>query len=69
MSERQGASNRDNVYFNDPENVAEMARLLNQDRLVTEGMGGLFPSSLIFPASSASSMSPVVLGVGHWRSP
>jgi SAM-dependent methyltransferase len=36
------SSNSDNVYFNDPENVAEMARLLGQDRLVTKGMGGLF---------------------------
>lgn len=31
-----------NVYFNDPESGAEMARLLEQDRLVTKGMGGLF---------------------------
>jgi hypothetical protein len=32
-----------NVYFNDPESGAEMARLLEQDRLITQGMGGLFP--------------------------
>jgi ubiquinone/menaquinone biosynthesis C-methylase UbiE len=32
-----------NVYFNDPESGAEMARLLDQDRLITKGMGGLFP--------------------------
>jgi ubiquinone/menaquinone biosynthesis C-methylase UbiE len=32
-----------NVYFNDPESGAEMARLLDQDRLITNGMGGLFP--------------------------
>ncbi len=31
-----------NVYFNDPESGAEMARLLDQDRLMTKGMGGLF---------------------------
>ena len=30
------------VYFNDPESGAEMARLLEQDRLITKGMGGLF---------------------------
>jgi ubiquinone/menaquinone biosynthesis C-methylase UbiE len=29
-------------YFNDPESAAEMARLLEQDRLITAGMGGLF---------------------------
>lgn len=33
----------DTVYFNDPESAAEMARLLEQDRLITQGMGGLFP--------------------------
>ncbi len=32
-----------NVYFNDPESGAEMARLLDQDHLITNGMGGLFP--------------------------
>ncbi len=30
-----------NVYFNNPESGAEMARLLDQDRLITQGMGGL----------------------------
>lgn len=32
----------ENVYFNDPESGAEMARLLSQDHLITKGMGGLF---------------------------
>ena len=32
----------DNVYFNDPESGAEMARLIEQDRLITKGMAGLF---------------------------
>ena len=31
-----------NVYFNDPESGAEMARLIDQDRLITRGMGGPF---------------------------
>ena len=31
------------VYFNDPESGAEMVRLLEQDRLMTQGMGGLLP--------------------------
>jgi ubiquinone/menaquinone biosynthesis C-methylase UbiE len=31
-----------NVYFNNPESGAETARLLDQDRLITSGMGGLF---------------------------
>lgn len=32
-----------NTYLNDPESGAEMSRLIDQDRLVTQGMGGLFP--------------------------
>ncbi len=32
-----------NVYFNDPESGAEMARLIDQDRLMTQGMGGPLP--------------------------
>jgi ubiquinone/menaquinone biosynthesis C-methylase UbiE len=32
-----------NVYFNDPESGAEMARLIDQDRLITQGMGGPLP--------------------------
>src|SRR6266566_7719570 len=31
-----------NVYISDPESGAEMARLIDQDRLITNGMGGLF---------------------------
>src|SRR5947199_4835220 len=34
-------SKGDNVYFNNPESGVEMARLIDQDRYVTEGMGGL----------------------------
>ena len=34
-------SKGDNVYFNNPESGAEMARLIDQDRYITEGMGGL----------------------------
>ena len=34
---------KSNVYISDPESGAEMARLIDQDRLVTKGMGGLFP--------------------------
>jgi ubiquinone/menaquinone biosynthesis C-methylase UbiE len=36
-------SESDNLYFNDPESGAEMARLMDQDRLITKNMGGLFP--------------------------
>src|SRR5713226_9162939 len=33
----------ESTYIIDPESAAEMARLMNQDRLITDGMGGLFP--------------------------
>ncbi|HZU69179.1 MAG TPA: class I SAM-dependent methyltransferase [Ktedonobacteraceae bacterium] len=42
MATPDKSSEGGNVYFNDPESGAEMARLLAQDRLVTRGMGGLF---------------------------
>jgi ubiquinone/menaquinone biosynthesis C-methylase UbiE len=32
-----------NIYISDPESGAEMARLIDQDRLITTGMGGLLP--------------------------
>uniref|UniRef100_UPI0035E46575 class I SAM-dependent methyltransferase n=1 Tax=Thermogemmatispora sp. TaxID=1968838 RepID=UPI0035E46575 len=32
-----------NTYVIDPENAGELARLMQQDRLLTEGMGGLLP--------------------------
>ncbi len=37
------ASKSRNVYISDAESGAEMARLIDQDRLITKGMGGLFP--------------------------
>src|SRR5579885_3757190 len=36
----------ENTYVAPTENAAEMARLIDQDRLVTEAMGGLFPPDL-----------------------
>ncbi len=33
----------ENTYILDAESTTEMARLMQQDRLITQGMGGLFP--------------------------
>jgi len=52
----------DNLYFMDPENAAEMARLLLQDRLFTKAMGGLFPE----PISPQSSVIDIGCGPGAW---
>jgi SAM-dependent methyltransferase len=38
----QSPDEQPNVYFNDPESGAEMARLIAQDQVITRGMGGLF---------------------------
>jgi ubiquinone/menaquinone biosynthesis C-methylase UbiE len=43
MTTRDDQPKSGNVYISDPESGAEMARLIDQDRLVTNGMGGLFP--------------------------
>ncbi len=43
MTTAHNSSEEENRYFNDPESGAEMARLIDQDRLITRGMGGLLP--------------------------
>src|SRR5260370_13883807 len=64
MATRGEPSNSDNVYFNDPENVAEMARLLGQDRLITKGMGGLFSER--FDLSGIPRILDLACGPGGW---
>jgi ubiquinone/menaquinone biosynthesis C-methylase UbiE len=55
----------DNVYFNDPNSGAEMVRLLDQDRLITQGMGGLLPErSNDF--SGIQRVLDVACGPGGW---
>lgn len=46
MTEAQETPQEDNPYFIEAENAAEMARLINQDRILTRCMGGLFPPAL-----------------------
>ncbi|MGB8347336.1 MAG: class I SAM-dependent methyltransferase [Ktedonobacteraceae bacterium] len=43
MTTSPDSSENKNTYFIDSEGAAEMARLLDQDVLVTNSMGGLFP--------------------------
>src|SRR6266568_8171086 len=54
----------ENVYFNDPESGAEMARLLSQDRLITRGMGGLFSERS--DLSGIHRILDVACGPGGW---
>ena len=51
-------------YFIDPENAAEMARLIHQDRLVTQAMGGLFPERSDF--SAVHDLLDIACGPGEW---
>ena len=54
----------ENTYFIDAENATEMARLMHQDRLTTQGMGGLFPERSDF--SSIEDILDIACGPGGW---
>jgi SAM-dependent methyltransferase len=56
--------NPDNKYILDSESAAEMARLLDQGRLVTESMGGLFPDN--FNLSDIRDILDIACGPGEW---
>jgi ubiquinone/menaquinone biosynthesis C-methylase UbiE len=53
-----------NIYFIDPESGAEMARLTNQDHIVTKYMGGLF--SELDDLSTIRRVLDVACGPGGW---
>ena len=53
-----------NAYFNDPESGAEMVRLLDQDRLITKGMGGLFSERV--DLSGIHRVLDIGCGPGGW---
>jgi SAM-dependent methyltransferase len=54
----------ENTYALDPESGAEMARLIDQDLLVTGVMGGLLPTQ--FDQEAASAIFDVACGPGGW---
>lgn len=53
-----------NTYIIDPESGTEMARLMNQDRLITNGMGGIFPER--DDISSMHDILDIGCGPGGW---
>jgi SAM-dependent methyltransferase len=57
---------KDSSYLSDPESGAEMARLIDQDRLVTNGMGGLFGELLAETVANLHSILDVACGPGGW---
>src|SRR5947209_452015 len=66
MSTSDTSPNRDHTYFMDTESGAEMARLLDQDRLVTKGMGGLFPELSPSELSHIQRILDIGCGPGGW---
>ncbi len=54
----------ENSYVIDPENAAEMARLINQDQIVTAAMGGIFPPDL--DGAALTSVLDLACGPGGW---
>jgi SAM-dependent methyltransferase len=55
---------QENSYIIDIESGAEMARLIEQDRLFTRHMGGLFPPDL--DLSTVESVLDIACGPGGW---
>lgn len=55
---------RPNTYFTNPENAAEMARLMKQSRFLTRNMGGLFADR--FYLSHSHDILDVACGPGRW---
>ena len=53
-----------NTYIMDQQNAAEMARLLQQGRLLTEMMNGLFPAA--FDVSEIHDVLDIACGPGGW---
>lgn len=64
MSTSQEPTRSNNTYFNDPESGAEMARLIDQDRLITKGMGGLFSEQS--DLSNVHRILDIGCGPGGW---
>ena len=54
----------ENTYILDSESATEMARLIGQDRLITQGMGGLFPEQI--DISNFHDILDIACGPGAW---
>jgi SAM-dependent methyltransferase len=62
--QEQPDSQNENTYMLDPENSAEMARLMRQENLVTQGMGGLFPEGT--DLTNVHRILDLACGPGGW---
>jgi ubiquinone/menaquinone biosynthesis C-methylase UbiE len=59
-----GSSSNENAYIIDAESASEMARLMHQDHLMTERMGGLFPAGI--DLSQVHTVLDLACGPGSW---
>jgi ubiquinone/menaquinone biosynthesis C-methylase UbiE len=59
-----GSSQKESTYVIDAESGTEMARLINQERLLTRVMGGVFPEH--FDLSHVSHILDIGCGPGGW---
>ncbi len=59
-------SAQDNQYVMGSESAAEMARLINQDLLVTRSMGGSFPEWTEAELANISNVLDIACGPGGW---
>jgi SAM-dependent methyltransferase len=59
-------NNNASGYMFDPENAAEMARLINQDHLATEEMGGIFAGLSPATIESLHTVLDMACGPGGW---
>jgi len=55
---------REDTYAADPENAVEMTRIMEQDQLVTKGMGGIFPEGGI--PDDIQHILDIGCGAGGW---
>jgi ubiquinone/menaquinone biosynthesis C-methylase UbiE len=60
----QETTQRHNTYVIDSESAAEMARLMQQDRIITETMGGLLPE--VEPPPDGGRVLDLACGPGGW---
>lgn len=64
MSSDQPSNENENTYILDTASGAEMARLMKQDRMLTNGMGGLFPER--GDVSLMDDILDIACGPGGW---
>ncbi|HCI78987.1 MAG TPA: class I SAM-dependent methyltransferase [Ktedonobacter sp.] len=67
MSEQHLSSNTgDNTYILDAESAIEMARLLDQDKIMTQNMGGIFGEREDTDLLGVSAILDIACGPGGW---